>query len=123
MITGQGNIKVSNQHGRHVGEHLAESYLLGEGDERDITDGPDRGRNNASKHASQVADALSATPKLSPQDATEVVRRAEARGHAVGYDGDYVSWILAHTFRPDGEAGPEQGSDAAIPADKQVRFR
>ena len=99
VITGQGNIKVSNKHGRHVGEHLAETYLLGEvGDEeRDIRDGPDRGRQNANKHGSLVADALAAMPKLSAEQATAVVRRAEARGRAVGYSGDYVAWILEHT--------------------------
>jgi len=102
VITGQGNIKVSNKHGRHVGEHLAETYLLGDGGERDISDGTARGRDNASKHASMVAEVLAGTPKLSPEEATGVLARAEARGREVGYDGDYVSWILAHTVQVDG---------------------
>jgi ferredoxin/flavodoxin---NADP+ reductase len=99
VITGQGNIRVSNKHGRYVGEALAERYL-GIADEdagRAFEAGPSRGVENAAKNAGTIAAALTDIPKLSPAAANRVLTKALARQYKVGFKTSYRKWILQHS--------------------------
>lgn len=80
VITGQGNIKASMEHGERVGGWIADHYL---------------GVGTAA--ADHVTAHLATRPKLSPAELDALFSRVRARQAAVGYDGGYRDWIAANT--------------------------
>jgi len=72
VVTGKGNIVASRKHARGVARHVTEQYLA-------------------------LAAEVKQRPPLDPGAAGELRTRVAARQQAVGYAGDYSSWIAAHT--------------------------
>ncbi|MGE0707184.1 MAG: NAD(P)-binding protein [Planctomycetota bacterium] len=91
VVTGQGNIVASLEHGRFVGEHLAERYLgISDDDSRELGQTPAEAL--AASAGEAVAEALESKPKLSPEQANALLARVAARQREVGYEA-YQPWI------------------------------
>ncbi len=96
IVTGKGNIVASRKHAGHLSEVMAATWLgLAEGHEAEAElaeVGGEATRAQAEKLARSVE-------KLAPvDDATlrTVLARVRERQTAVGYDGDYPSWLAQH---------------------------
>ncbi len=95
VVTGQGNIKASMEHGAQVASHLVERYLRTvEAD----------GLSPYTRHG-EVAGTLAADGALARLEGKEplpteqvdaLLERVRERQRAVGYDGDYRAWIRRH---------------------------
>lgn len=93
VVTGQGNIKASLDHGRFVAEHIAERYLgLADG-ERDLSEVSEKAAEKGRETAERVADYVAAKAKLEADAANAILTRVAERQQAVGYGGDYRAWI------------------------------
>jgi ferredoxin/flavodoxin---NADP+ reductase len=90
VLTGKGNIKDSLESGTLVGTHVAESYLGLNGALTDLAAGA---REQARAQGDQIAGSIEHRPPLAPERVAEVMRRVRDRQRAVGYEGDYRSWI------------------------------
>lgn len=98
VVTGQGNIVASVEHGRFVGEHLAERYLGLSGD-RDLSEGLARGDAKAEALAEQVNEAIAKKAPLPAEQADAILARVRARQQELGY-ADYQSWMKTHGVAP-----------------------
>ncbi|MCA8922362.1 MAG: hypothetical protein KDD82_11170 [Planctomycetes bacterium] len=97
VVTGQGNIKASLDHGRFVAAHVAEAYLgLTEG-ERDLSEAGAKAAERGRAAGEAIAEFVGKEAKLEPEVASELLKRVEERQRAVGYDGDYKGWIARVT--------------------------
>jgi ferredoxin--NADP+ reductase len=87
VVTGQGNIKASLDHGKQVAQHLVEQYLgiAPRGEPAPI--GSDAGQAVAAAVAAHVA---TKTP-LAPAQVSSLLERARARQQAIGYT-EYHAW-------------------------------
>jgi ferredoxin/flavodoxin---NADP+ reductase len=94
VLTGKGNIKDSLESGTFVGIHVAESYLGLNGDEPPLAEGA---RKEAREQGEQIANSMNSRPGLAPEQVAEVMRRVRERHRAVGYEGDYRTWIARVT--------------------------
>ncbi|HZZ07043.1 MAG TPA: hypothetical protein VFE43_00775 [Candidatus Binataceae bacterium] len=94
VLTGKGNIKDSLESGTFVGIHVAESYLGLNGDEPPLAEGA---RKEAREQGEQIANSMNSRPGLAPEQVAEVMRRVRERQRAVGYEGDYRTWIARVT--------------------------
>jgi len=83
VVTGKGNIVASRKHASQVAERMVEDL-----------------RDQAAALAEQVAEAVAERPPLAPDALRELEARVRARQEAVGYTGDYASWI-ARVTPPD----------------------
>lgn len=98
VVTGQGNIKASLDHGKFVANHLIENYLgISADGSRDISAAGEIADGKGEATAEAVQAHLAKTPKLSPEQVAQVFERVEARQQAVDFDGDYPAWIAKVT--------------------------
>lgn len=99
VVTGQGNIKASVDHGRQVGEHLIEVYLgvADDDGERDLQPAMDAGSARGATMAEAVARDLAERQPLPAETVDAILERVGARQREVGFDGDYRGWIAANT--------------------------
>jgi hypothetical protein len=94
VLTGQGNIKDSRDNARSVTAELLAGYLgVGPADTSSIFDGAHLRAAQQGERAAQRASARAKTP---PQRIAALCESVRTRWAAVGYDGDYASWIAAH---------------------------
>lgn len=97
VVTGQGNIKASLDHGRFVAGHVAEIYLgLREGDLSEVSA---RGEARAAETAAKVGEHLAGQPRRSPAELEALEARVRAFHQAREYTG-YAEWIARHTPQP-----------------------
>jgi NADPH-dependent glutamate synthase beta subunit-like oxidoreductase len=94
VATGKGNIVASRKHARGVAETIALAFLgLGEdghaGEER-LSDAAHAGAREA---AERIAAEVPRRPPLAAGALEQIRRRVSARQQAVGYTGDFESWI------------------------------
>jgi NADPH-dependent glutamate synthase beta subunit-like oxidoreductase len=94
VLTGKGNIKDSLESGTFIGIHVAESYLGLNGEDVSLAEGA---RQQAGPQAERIADSMKSRPGLGPDKFAEVMRRVRERQRAVGYDGNYRTWIARMT--------------------------
>jgi ferredoxin--NADP+ reductase len=98
VVTGQGNIKLSVEHGRFVAAHIAESYLgIAADGERDASAAANVGEAGGEQTAAAVAEHLAGKELLSAEAANALLERVRARQSAVGYEGDYKAWMAKVT--------------------------
>lgn len=94
VVTGQGNIKASLEHGKFVGAHLTENYLgVGGDDERDLSLAFDIMAAKGAAAAAAVVDRLLKVKPLPAAHVEQLLAKAHARQAEVGYTGDYRGWI------------------------------
>lgn len=86
VVTGQGNIKASLEHGKQVAQHVVDSVL----------EGASVQEAQAASLGAAVAEKLAKTKPLPAAKVDELLNRARARQQAVGY-ADYAGWIAKHT--------------------------
>ena len=94
VLTGKGNIKDSLDSGTEIGIRVAESYL-GLSEERLPLAQMERER--AHQQGERVADTLAARPPLETEAVARLHARFKEMQRAVGYDGDYRTWIAKVT--------------------------
>jgi ferredoxin--NADP+ reductase len=101
VATGKGNIVASRRHARMVGEVVIEAFL---GLSEDGHGGEEALAREAHISAQQAAERIRAEVQRQPRigaDALAALRlRVRERQRAVGYSGDYASWI-ARVTPPD----------------------
>jgi ferredoxin/flavodoxin---NADP+ reductase len=103
VVTGQGNIKASVEHGRFVAQHIAERYLgIADDGERDAGAAANAGEAGGEKAASAVAAHLGTKDPLSVDAVNALLERVAARQREVNFDGDYKAW-LSKVSPPDME--------------------
>lgn len=83
VVTGKGNIVASRKHATHVAERMVADL-----------------REQAGALAEQVVEAVAEQPPLEPAERRELEARIRERQEAVGYPGDYATWI-ARVTPPD----------------------
>ncbi|MBL4844885.1 MAG: hypothetical protein JKY65_05100 [Planctomycetes bacterium] len=94
VVTGQGNIKASMEHGKFVAGHLAEIYLgLREGD---LSEGTARGEAKATATGEAVSEHLASVPQRTPAELDTISQRVRELQRARGYS-VYADWIAANT--------------------------
>lgn len=100
VVTGQGNIRVSQVHSQKVTEKLVEAYLgVGEGGEgnRDISAGQAGAESRGAAQATAVKEAIKSVPGLSVAQIAALDARIAEHHKRVGYTGDYDAWIAKVT--------------------------
>ena len=98
VITGQGNIKASLEHGRFVAENLAANYLgISEDGTRDISEALAKADQRGEAAADAVTRRLEHKPRLPLEQVQAILARVKARQAEVGYEGDYKAWIESVT--------------------------
>jgi hypothetical protein len=94
VVTGKGNIVASRKHAEAVSEWVIERFLgLGDGGHDGEEALADAAGAAARAKADEIAQGLTARPKLSPAELSALLARVEERQRAVGYDGDYDAWM------------------------------
>lgn len=96
VVTGKGNIVSSRKHAREVSSKVLEAFLgLGddghEGEEA-LADSLGEGAREAGE---KIADAIAKQPAIPADTLASIRARVAQRQRAVGYDGDYASWVKA----------------------------
>jgi len=96
VVTGKGNIVASRKHAREVSATVMEAFLgLGEdGHAGEEALAASLGAD-ARERGERIADAIERQPAISDEALAGVRKRVRARQQAVGYDGDYASWVKA----------------------------
>ncbi|HYL58989.1 MAG TPA: hypothetical protein VEU51_08970 [Candidatus Acidoferrales bacterium] len=94
VLTGKGNIKDSLESGTEIGIRVAEAYLGLSGEEANIAAGA---RKDAARSAESIVGAMDGRPKLAPDVVATLLQRVRDRQQAVGFDGNYRSWIAKVT--------------------------
>ncbi|MPY89753.1 MAG: hypothetical protein GEU99_17755 [Luteitalea sp.] len=98
VVTGRGNIKASQDHGKQVAQHLVEQYLgTADPDAHGIAELARVAEMRGAAAAQAVTDHLQTVAPLDPAQANALLARAEARQREVGYNGSYRAWIDAVT--------------------------
>ncbi len=100
VVTGQGNIRVSQVHSQKVTERLVEAYLgLGEGGEgsRDISAGQAGAEARGAAQASAVQEMVKTFPSLTDAQIAGLEAKIKVQHDRVGYGGNYDAWIAKVT--------------------------
>jgi hypothetical protein len=96
VVTGKGNIVASRKHAREVSATVMESFLgLGEDGHAGEAALADTLGAAAREQGERIADAIARQPAIDEKALASVRERVRARQAAVGYDGDYASWVKA----------------------------
>jgi hypothetical protein len=98
VVTGKGNIVASRKHASHVAEHVIEKFLgLGE----DGHEGEEEISAGAAEAARAVAEGVAAAiarhPPVEAPALAAILARVRERQKAVGYEGDYRTWLASVT--------------------------
>jgi len=94
IVTGKGNIIASRKHAKQVTETMVESFLGlpkdGHAGEAGLADALHEGIHET---ASGIATEIQAQPKIGDEALATIRSRVAERQRAVGYDGDFKTWI------------------------------
>jgi len=94
IVTGKGNIIASRKHAKQVTETMVESFLGlakdGHAGEAGLADALHGGIQET---ASGIATEIQAQPKIGDEALATIRSRVAERQRAVGYDGDFKTWI------------------------------
>ncbi|RMG31940.1 MAG: hypothetical protein D6730_00650 [Bacteroidetes bacterium] len=94
-VTGRGNINESLQHGRQVTSAMIEHYLLDE--EQQYEEAFRKVENATSQKLAQIYQQIKKIPPLTETEFNQLREKVERFQQQLGYDGDYMKWINAHT--------------------------
>jgi ferredoxin--NADP+ reductase len=94
IVTGKGNIIASRKHAKQITETVVESFLGlsndGHAGEAELADALHEGLQEA---ASGIATEIRVQPKIDAEALAMIRSRVAERQRAVGYDGDFKTWI------------------------------
>jgi ferredoxin/flavodoxin---NADP+ reductase len=97
VVTGQGNIHVSQVHSHKVTTHLIEMHLVTETGAKNSSEPFASAEIRAAGQAQAVQDRIQTLPALSPSQFATLERRIRGLQERVGYTSDYDSWIAKVT--------------------------
>ncbi len=93
-VTGRGNIKESQLHGRRVSEQVMEEFLAWQVE--DYEQLFNQAVTDADQKAERIGERLKSRKTL-PADQIEIIlERVRSLQHKTGYNGDYDQWIVKH---------------------------
>lgn len=92
VLTGKGNIKDSRINAREISDAVIRDYI-GLNETRADIDPLRDSREAAKAAANSVAESAIRRAKVSTEKLENIAHAIEARWSAVGYDGDYGSWL------------------------------
>jgi len=90
-VTGRGNIKESQLHGRRVSEQVVEEFLAWQPE--DYQEIFDRAIENANRKVEMIGEQLKKRKVLSQVKVEEILTRVGDLQKKVGYNQDYKAWI------------------------------
>ncbi len=94
VVTGKGNIVASRKHARQVSQTVSEAFLGIGGESHDGEEATlDAAHAAAREQALDIAKSIQHEPSISAESLAALRKRVEERQAAVGYGGDYTSWI------------------------------
>jgi len=93
-VTGRGNIKESQQHGRHVSLKVMEDYLAWQSEDYEKLF--DQAGSDAERKAERIGEQLQAKKALDPDQIRSITQRIMDLQKKSGYDGNYANWIKKH---------------------------
>jgi ferredoxin--NADP+ reductase len=93
VVTGKGNIVVSRKHGAEVATFVIERFLGLEGSHEGEEALAEPAHDAARAAAEAIAGEIVRRRPLPADGVTRILARVRERQSAVGYDGDYLSWI------------------------------
>jgi len=97
VVSGQGNIRVSQVHSQAVTTRIVESYIgVGNGN-ADLSGWYEAAEAHGAAQAMALQKRVEALPGLSETELATLEHRIRALQHRAGYLSDYDSWIAAET--------------------------
>jgi hypothetical protein len=93
-VTGRGNIKESQQHGRQVSVKVMEDYFAWQSD--DYEQLFDQAVSDADQKAERIGEQLLTQKVLTPDQIHSIHERISNLQKKAGYDGNYTQWIKKH---------------------------
>ena len=93
-VTGRGNIKESQMHGRRVSERVMDEFLVWRVD--DYEQIFNRAIDNADRKVENISERLMKDQILSVEHIQNLLERVKNLQRRIGYDGNYDQWILNH---------------------------
>jgi ferredoxin--NADP+ reductase len=98
VATGKGNIIASRKHARAVSETISAAFLgLGDGGHAGEEAALDPTAAEAREAADRIAAEIEQQAPIAPETLEALRTRVRDRQRAVGYDGNFETWIEAHT--------------------------
>ena len=93
-VTGRGNIRQSQTHGRQVSENIADQYLAWQ--EEDYAEIFDAASERVDSRVVSIGERLKEVPPLSADTMAAIHQQVKEMQNKVGYDGNYDRWIKEH---------------------------
>lgn len=93
-VTGRGNIRQSQAHGRQVSENIVDQYLVWQ--EEDYEEIFDSASERVDSRVVSIGERLKEVPPLSMENMEDINRRVKELQNKTGYDGNYNRWIENH---------------------------
>lgn len=97
VVTGQGNIRVSQTHSQRVASQLIENYLAGRDGQGGAGSSHAGAETRAALRATAVKESLGTLPALAAGEIAALERRIQTLQERAGYSGDYDAWIAKVT--------------------------
>lgn len=93
-VTGRGNIRQSQAHGRQVSENIVDQYLVWQ--EEDYEEIFDSASERVDSRVVSIGEQLQEVPPLSVEKIEDIHGRVNELQKKVGYDGNFEKWIENH---------------------------
>jgi hypothetical protein len=93
-VTGRGNIRQSQAHGRQVSENIVDQYLVWQ--EEDYEEIFDSATERVDSRVVSIGERLKEVPPLSVDKMEAIQNRVKMIQDKAGYDGNYSKWIEDH---------------------------
>ncbi|MEJ2542438.1 MAG: FAD-dependent oxidoreductase [Calditrichaceae bacterium] len=93
-VTGRGNIRQSQAHGRQVSENIVDQYLAWQ--EEDYEEIFDSASDRVDSRVVSIGERLKEVTPLSVNKMKAIHRQVKEMQNKVGYEGNYTKWIADH---------------------------
>lgn len=93
-VTGRGNIKQSQTHGRQVSENIVDQYFAWQ--EEDYQEIFTAATERVDQRLQSIGEQLQKTKPLSAEQIQKIQDKIKQLQQRVGYDGNYPQWIQKH---------------------------
>jgi len=94
-VTGRGNIRDTQKHGRKVTERIVDQFMVR--DEEDYQELFDRAEELTDLRLSSIGEKIMGFAPLSDEEAQDLESKIAGLQKKSGYDGNYPEWIKKHT--------------------------
>jgi ferredoxin--NADP+ reductase len=93
-VTGRGNIRQSQMHGRQVSENIVDQYLVWQ--EEDYKEIFDAASDRVDARVESIGKRLNETKPLNESEIKRIHEKVRSMQDKSGYDGNYLQWISDH---------------------------